>query len=219
MHPFALFQVQQLKTKLGALIGSRNSERSRHPRAVCIVFRLRVLGLGATHQAVWAPAGRGVFSFRAKNAQGWAEASSPLCPRPPWDAMGALPIARLVETCTLLPGGLPPLPRGLSEGSTGLGGGHRALSLPCPLPSSSSAGRAECLEPSLRKDCSSSVDGAVVNRVTLEKSSLHHGVLHSSLLSVGDLINLLADVGAERYISPCLSIPFSVVICLNCKSS
>lgn len=145
---------------------------------------------------------------------------APLCVRgPPGMLWVPLPVAPLVETCTLLPGGLPPLPRGLSEGSTGLGGGHRALSLPRPLPSSSSAGRAERLEPSLRKDCSSSADGAVVNRVTLEKSSLHHGVLHSSLLSVGDLINLLADVGAERYISPCLSIPFSVVICLNCKSS
>lgn len=29
-------------------------------------------------------------------------------------------------------------------------------------------------------------DGAVVNRVTLEKSSLHHGVLRSPLQSAGD---------------------------------
>ena len=36
------FQVQQLKTAatLGALIGNRSSERSPHPRAVCIAFRL-----------------------------------------------------------------------------------------------------------------------------------------------------------------------------------
>lgn len=66
MHPFALFQVRQLKTKLGALIGSRNSECSLHPRAVCIVFRLWVLGLGATHQAGWAPAGRGGFLLQGK---------------------------------------------------------------------------------------------------------------------------------------------------------
>lgn len=41
----------------------------------------------------------------------------------------------------------------------------------------------------------------VMNCVTLEKSSLDHCVLHFSLQNVGDLINLLVDVAAERYIA------------------
>lgn len=59
----------------------------------------------------------------------------------------------------------------------------------------------------------------VINLVTLDKGSLDHGVSHSSPQSAGDLINLLADVAAERYVSRCIYIPFSVIIYLNCKFS
>lgn len=41
----------------------------------------------------------------------------------------------------------------------------------------------------------------VINCVTLEKSSLDHGVLHFPLQNVGDLINLRVEAPAGRYIS------------------
>lgn len=59
----------------------------------------------------------------------------------------------------------------------------------------------------------------VMNCITPEKSSLHHYVLHFSLQNTGDLINLLVDVAAERYISGCIYISFSVIVYLNCKFS
>lgn len=91
-----------------------------------------------------------------------------------------------------------------------------------PSPSSS-AGRAERLGASSLKvwqrELLPAEDGVGINCVTLEKSSLGHGVLHFSLQNVGDLINLRVDVPAERYISRCIYISFSVFIRLNCKSS
>ena len=159
----------------------------------------------------------GVFSFRAAMLRaGWKQARS--VSENPWDAVGVPPWAPLVEVRAVLPGGPPPLPGGERRWARAGWQTIAALSsAPLLLHRASRAPGAVSSE--AWQGCSSSADGAAVNRVTLEKSSLHHGVLHSSLQSVGDLINLLADVGAERYISPCLSIPFSVVICLNCKSS
>ena len=140
MHPFALFQVQQLKTKLGALIGSRNSERA-YTLGLCVLYSdsgfwgwvppIRLCG----HQLEvgFSPSGQKMLRAGQKPA--------PLCVRdPPGMLWAPLPMAPLVEACTLLPGGLPLLPMGLNEASTGLGSGDRALLLPCPLPSSSSPG-------------------------------------------------------------------------------
>lgn len=147
---------------------------------------------------------------------------APLCvPDAVWDATGAPPLCPPWRRCEPRSpsspgsqGGRPPLPRGLSAGP-GRGQDRawrwalqgRALPYPLPLPP---LGEPSASEPSLRKSGRAAPPRMVwvINRVTLEKSSLDHGVLHSSLQSVGDLINLLADVAAERYISRCIHIPF-----------
>lgn len=93
--------------------------------------------------------------------------------------------------------------------------------LPSPLPSPL-LGKLSALELSLRKPGGAAPPPRmvwVINCVTPEKSSLDHGVLHSSLQHVGDLINLLLDIAVERCTSRCPSIPFSVIMYLNCKFS
>lgn len=129
-----------------ALTGNRSSECSLHPRAVCILFRLGS-GCSGWVGTSW----KGGFSPSGLQGSGLGGSRLALCPRIPGMLWASLP-------------GPPPTPSpwrcarcsqaghhcclGASEDGPGPGG---RPSLPCPLRSSSSAGRAERLEPSLRK--------------------------------------------------------------------
>ena len=163
----------------------------------------------------------GVFSLLAKGArlEGGRPSFATSFETPSWVPLGPTCLCTLLEsTCQA---GRPSLLTGRSEGAgcraADVGRGAQGP----PPPSLSAAVRSPWsrLLGSLAEGAAPPPRMArVINCVTLEKSSLDHGVLHFPLQNAGDLINLLAEMAVGRPICRASATP-SLVVHLNCKFS